>query len=107
MIAANPIKGYKTPKQNARVTYLTPEQETELLAAANPALATAIKVCIRTGARPGCEFARLTARHVEDHGERMEWTFQPSESKTNIRRICHDHYLQWCESYAAPLWESA
>lgn len=87
MIAANPIKGYKTPKQNARITYLTPEQETALIEAANPALAIAIKVLIRTGARPGCEFARLTAQHVEDHGDRMEWVFQPSESKTKSRRI--------------------
>lgn len=205
LIPANPIKGYKTPKQNARVTYITPEQESALIAAANPALAIAIKVCIRTGARPGCEFARLTAQHVTDHGDKMEWTFQPNESKTKIRRIiritdpeiiaivrgqiekhpkgpifrqlkgqpwkrpnltekfrytkvkligqgiefdadccmyscrhtyakrvlqghwsgkptnietlarlmgnspqvCHDHYLQWSESYAAPLWESA
>jgi integrase len=87
MIPANPIKGYKTPKQNARVTYLTPEQEAALLEAANPALAMAIKVCIRTGARPGCEFAKLTARHVQIQDERMEWTFQPSESKTKKRRI--------------------
>jgi integrase len=205
MIAANPIKGYKTPKQRGRVTYLTPEQETALCETANSALATAIKVCIRTGARPGCEFAALTARHVTDHGNRMEWTFKPEESKThNLRtirisdpaiidivrqqlqqhksgslfrntagtpwtrenltekfrnlknnlikeglefdadacmyscrhtyakrvlqgywsgkatnietlaklmgnspQVCRDHYLQWCESYAEPLWESA
>ena len=205
MIPANPIKGYKTPKQNARATYLTPEQEKALIEKANPALAMAIKVCIRTGARPGCEFAKLTARHINDEGERMEWTFQASESKTKIRRIiritdseiiaivqqqleqyptgpifrntagtpwiqerltekfrklknrlikqgvkfdddacmyscrhtyakrtlsgywtgrptnietladlmgnspkvCHDHYLQFCDSYAAPLWDSA
>lgn len=205
LIEANPIKGYATPKQNARVTYITPEQEAALIEAANPSLAVAIKVCIRTGARPGCEFARLTARHIEDHGDRMEWTFLPAESKTKIRRViritdpqilsivrqqmeshptgpifrntqnnpwtrelltekfrkvknrlvkngmefdpdccmyscrhtyakrvlqgywsgkptnietlarlmgnspkvCHDHYLQWSESYAAPLWESA
>jgi hypothetical protein len=34
LIPANPIKGYKTPKQNARVTYITPEQESALIAAA-------------------------------------------------------------------------
>lgn len=205
MITANPIKGYKTPKQNARVTYITPEQEAGLIKAANPAMAMAIKVCIRTGARPGCEFAKLTARHVQDHSNRMEWVFRPEESKTKILRIiritdpeimaivrqqiasypsgpifrntrggswtrenltekfgnlkkrlakqgitldkdccmyscrhtyakrilqgywsgkptnietlallmgnspqvCHDHYLQWCESYSQPLWESA
>ena len=87
MISVNPIKGYKTPKQNARVTYITPEQEKALCKEANPALATAIKVCIRTGARPGCEFAALTAQHVRDHGDRMEWIFRPEESKTGQLRI--------------------
>jgi hypothetical protein len=205
LIARNPIKGYKTPKQRPRTTYLTPEQEAALIGAANPALATAIKVCIRTGARPGCEFAKLTAKHVRDNGNRMEWVFRPEESKTKILRIiritdpellaiireqiklhptgavfrntedtawtrelltekfrkaklrmieqgtvfdddacmyscrhtyakrvlqgfwsgkptnietlarlmgnspqiCHEHYLQWCDSYTEPLWESA
>lgn len=87
IIPVNPIKGYKTPKQNARVTYLTPEQEAALIEAANPALTIAIKVLIRTGARPGCEFAKLTARHVEDHGDRMEWGFLAEESKTKALRV--------------------
>lgn len=86
-LEANPIKGFATPKQNARVTYITPEQELALCEAAKPALAIAIKVCIRTGARPGCEFAALTANHVTDHGDRMEWTFQPNESKTKNLRV--------------------
>lgn len=205
LIPANPIRGYKVAKQNARVTYLTPEQESALCAAANPVLSAAIQVCIRTGARPGCEFAALTAKHVKDHGERMELVFQPAESKTkrlrtiritdadtiatvrrqieqhptgpifrntkgdpwkpknlslafrslkkrliksglvfdndaciyscrhtyakralqgfwtgkatnietlarlmgNSPQVCRDHYLQWCDSYSEPLWESA
>ena len=87
MIAENPIKGYKAPRQNARVTYITPEQETALCEAARPPMRMAIQVCIRTGARPGCEFAKLTAAHVEDHGERMTWTFKASESKTRTLRM--------------------
>jgi hypothetical protein len=87
LIPANPIKGKRLARQNARVTYLTPEQETALLSEANAAMASAIKVCIRTGARPGCEFGKLTARHVKDHGDRMEWTFQPQESKTKRLRV--------------------
>lgn len=87
LIEANPIRGYKVARQNARVTYLTPEQEAALIEAGNPAIGTAIKVCIRTGARPGCEFAKLTAKHVKDHGDRMEWTFRPSEAKTRRVRI--------------------
>jgi integrase len=86
LLEENPIKGYKIPKATARVTYLTPEQEAALCKAANPELALAIKVCIRTGARPGCEFAKLTAKHVKDHGDRMEWIFSPHESKTKKLR---------------------
>ena len=86
LIEASPLLGYKAPKQNARVTYLTPEQESALLATANPSVAMAIKVCIRTGARPGCEYGKLTARHVRDHGERMEWIFSAAESKTKRLR---------------------
>jgi integrase len=89
LLESNPIKGYSTPKQNARVTYITPEQEKALCDAAKPELAMAIKVCIRTGARPGCEFAILTAKHVADHGEKMEWTFRPDESKTGTLRIIY------------------
>ncbi len=205
LIEKNPIKGYETPKQRPRTTYLTPQQESALIGAANASLGMAIKVCIRTGARPGCEFAKLTAKHIQDHGNRMEWVFRPEESKTHILRIiritdpdilaivrqqiachpqgpifrntegrpwsrelltekfrklknkligkgiefdddacmyscrhtyakrilqgywsgkptnietlarlmgnspqiCHEHYLQWCDSYTEPLWESA
>jgi integrase len=80
-----PIRGYKVKRQNARVTYITPEQETALLESF-PEFALALKVLIRTGARPGCEFCALTAAHVKDHGERMEWIFQPGESKTGKLR---------------------
>lgn len=86
MIPRNPIKGYKTPKVVGRVTYITPEQETAMYANSKPAAAMAIKVCIRTGARPGCEFAALTAKHVRDYGDKMEWVFQASESKTKRMR---------------------
>ena len=87
MIEVNPIKGYKAPKQNARVTYLTPEHEAALCEAASAPMKMAIQLCIRTGARPGCEFAKLTAAHIDDHGERMTWTFKATESKTKILRV--------------------
>jgi integrase len=87
LITDNPILGYKVAKQNARRTYITPEQESALLADANDAIGMAIQVCIRTGSRPGCEFAKLTAAHVTDQGEKMVWTFQEDESKTKKLRI--------------------
>jgi hypothetical protein len=87
LIPRNPIRGYKTPKAKGRVTYITPEQEQAMLKEANLALRTAIKVCIRTGARYFSEYAHLTAQHVKDHGDRMEWVFQPEESKTGKLRV--------------------
>ena len=40
---ANPIKGYRVAKQNARVTYLTPEQEQATCDRASPAEGRAIE----------------------------------------------------------------
>ncbi len=87
LIPANPIKGYKTKEANGRKTYITPEQEQACYKNCRYALRTAMKVCIRTGARPGAEFAKLTAKHVRDHGDRMEWHFTEEESKTRTYRI--------------------
>lgn len=87
LIEANPIKGYSTPRAISRVTCLTPEQEAALAMRSRPEFATALRVCIRTGARPGVEFAALTSRHVAIRDGRMEWTFKPEESKTGIRRV--------------------
>ncbi|MGD9721512.1 MAG: tyrosine-type recombinase/integrase [Pirellulales bacterium] len=87
LIPANPIRGFKVPKDRARITYLTPEQETALCDAANPALAMAIRVLIRTGMRPGCEFAKVTAKHVQDDGTRIKISLSTTESKTKNQRI--------------------
>ena len=87
MLTKNPIKGYKVARPNARKTYITPEQEEAMYKFANPALATLIRVCIRTGARYGCEFCKLTAKHVKIDKDRMEWRFSAKESKTRKLRI--------------------
>jgi integrase len=88
LIPANPIKGYKTPKVNSRATYIPPEQEKAMLEDAPAAFATAIRVLIRTGARPGREFAALTAAHVKDNGDnKMEWVFAAKESKNKRPRV--------------------
>jgi integrase len=85
MIPLNPVRGFKVPKMNGRTTYLKPEQEAALCEAAGPELAMAIRVLIRTGMRPGIEFAALAARHVNDEGERMQIVFPASETKTKKR----------------------
>jgi len=78
----SPLKGFKVPRAIPRVTYLTLEQEQAIYTVTNPQFATAVKVCIRTGARPGKEFAMLTANHVKLEGERMEWIFDARNHKT-------------------------
>lgn len=83
----HPIRGMHVPKGRARVTYISEPQETALLGAAPPALHIALRVLIRTGMRPGCEFAKLTAESVVDHGERMELRFKATEAKNNRARI--------------------
>jgi integrase len=82
MISVSPLRGMKVPRTVSRVTYLTPEQETAIVVVGTPEFRIALKVCIRTGARFGSEFAALESRHVRDHGSRMEWVFKPSEHKT-------------------------
>lgn len=86
VIPASPIRGYVLPKSVSRVTYITPEQEAAMMHEASPAFTVAMKVCIRTGARPGREFASLQAKHVRDHGDRMEWVFKPKDSKTTTKQ---------------------
>lgn len=81
-LSRNPLKGYSVSRSNIRKTYITPEQEEALYSFAKPALKVAIKVCIRTGARYGCEFAKLTAKHVQITDKGMEWRFSANESKT-------------------------
>lgn len=82
LIARNPIKGYKVAAGRARVTYFTPEQEAALLANARPAFRQALQVCIRTGARFGCEFAALEARHVVEEDNVQFWVFPANETKS-------------------------
>ncbi|MDA7980520.1 MAG: hypothetical protein MPJ50_17320 [Pirellulales bacterium] len=60
LIPANPIKGYRVPRVNSRVTYITPDQESLCYEHSGSPFALALRVCIRTGARFGCEFAALT-----------------------------------------------
>lgn len=81
LIPANPLKGLKVPKTGKRVAYLTPETEEAIYRNSRPALRMAVKVCIRTGARPDIEFASLEPRHVEETPRGQRWRFPASESK--------------------------
>jgi integrase len=82
VIISNPIKGVKAARAGRRVTYFTPEVEEAIYRFAKPALTTAIRVCIHTGARPMCEFGRVEAHHVQvDEKGNMVWWFSPHEAK--------------------------
>lgn len=89
IVTSNPLSGYKTAKHRKRITYFTPEQEAAMFRHANPALALALKVLIRTGVRPGCEFAVLTAPHVEETAKGLVWRFAENESKNHRQRIVY------------------
>jgi integrase len=81
-IPRNPIRGYKTDRPGRRITYFTPEQEAAMYEHSRPALATAIRVCIRTGARPLVEFGSLEARHVVETNRGQAWVWPKEETKT-------------------------
>ena len=70
------------------MTNLTPEQEKACYEHSNRHFATALRVCIHTGARFGTEFATLTSKHVHvvDAG-RMEWRFRADEIKNRRTRV--------------------
>ena len=72
---ANPIRGYDAGKVRERITYFTSEVEDRLCEHASPALALAIKICIRTGARYGVEYCALISRHVGEAKRGMTWHF--------------------------------
>lgn len=97
LIPQNTIRKCPVPRARSRATYITPEQEAILVGAANEALAMAIKMCIRSGARYYSEYAHLTKRHIKDHGDRMEWVFQahePKNGKLRTLRITDPEIIQ-------------
>jgi len=81
LIKSHCLTGYKTGQSKARLTYLTPEQEELAYSHSNRRFRMAIKICLRTGARPGVEFGSLEARHVEETTRGMVWRFPPDEAK--------------------------
>lgn len=94
LVSGKPMPKIPTPK----VKFINESQEAAMLSVAAPHLAAALRTLIRTGMRPGCEFAALTAEHITitpEHrnkhgkqiGERLEFRFDETESKTHKERI--------------------
>ena len=88
-IVSNPLRGYKAGNEKRRTTYFSPEQEKALIEHASPAFALALRVLIRTGCRPGCEFAAVTAGHVHETPNGQVWRFSSDESKTRRPRTVY------------------
>jgi integrase len=81
LIPANPIFGIPKPSDGQRDTYFTPEIEEAIYKYGKPAMAMAVRVCIRTGARPNVEFGSLEARHVHETDYGQVWKFPALEAK--------------------------
>jgi integrase len=81
MIEKNPARGFRLPKSRGRVTYISPDQEKALLEHAKPALASVIRILIRTGMRAGIEFCALEARHVSEKTDGLKIYFPAEEAK--------------------------
>ncbi|MBL8825961.1 MAG: tyrosine-type recombinase/integrase [Planctomycetaceae bacterium] len=78
---ASPLKGLKRPKSEPRLQSFSPEDETTLLGATEERFRNFLFAAIRTGLRPYCELAKLTADHVEVTPRGMLWRVCSSKTK--------------------------
>lgn len=82
----NPLKGLKKPPAQPRLHSLSETDEVVLLGATDECFRIFLFVAIRTGLRPFCELARVTADHVEETARGMMWRVYSSKTK-NTRKI--------------------
>ena len=78
---ANPLKGLKKPAAKPRLQSFTAEDEQALYQACEERFREFLFAAIRTGLRPFCELARLTADHVEETERGMMWRVYASKTK--------------------------
>jgi integrase len=77
----NPLRGLKKPPTKPRLHSLSRDDEESLLAATDDCFRNFLFAAIRTGLRPFCELARLTADHVEETERGMMWRVYSSKTK--------------------------
>lgn len=77
---ANPIKGLKRPKPQPRLASFSPEDEHSLYAATDSCFGDFLFAAIRTGLRPFCELARLTADEIESSARGIMWRVYSSKT---------------------------
>ena len=76
-----PLRGLKKPPPQPRLHSFTDGDEAALLAATDECFRNFLFAAIRTGLRPFCELARLTADHVEETERGMMWRVYSTKTK--------------------------
>ena len=77
----SPLRGLKKPPSQPRLHSLSEEEEAAVLAATDECFGNFLFAAIRTGLRPFCELARLTADHVEETERGMMWRVYSTKTK--------------------------
>ncbi len=77
----NPVRGLKKPPAQPRLHSLSDSDEEAILAATDECFRNFLFAAIRTGLRPFCELARMTADHVEETARGMMWRVYSSKTK--------------------------
>ena len=77
----NPIKGMKKPAPRPRLHSINEEDESAIYEATDEPFANFLFAAIRTGLRPFCELAKLTAGDVEETPRGMLWRVYASKTK--------------------------
>lgn len=91
----NPLKGLKKPQSQPCLQSFSSDEEQMLYEATDECFGNFLFAAIHTGLRPYCEFAKLTADHVEVGERGTMW--RGFSSKTNkTRKIpIHNHAASW------------
>jgi integrase len=77
----NPLRGLKKPPPQPRLHSLSEVDEVAMLGATDDCFRNFLFAAIRTGLRPFCELARLTADHVEETARGMMWRVYSTKTK--------------------------
>ncbi len=76
----NPLKGLKKPPPQPRLHSLDGEEEAAIYEATDKPYADFLFAAIRTGLRPFCELAKLTAADIEETPRGMMWRVYSSKT---------------------------
>jgi integrase len=77
----SPLRGLKKPRAQPRLHSLSEAEEEGILGVTDECFRDFLFAAIRTGLRPFCELARLTADHVEETTRGMMWRVYSSKTK--------------------------